>query len=91
VSEDEYCEERIARYLELAQAALEAAGRAISPSLQETYVQLSRQWLHLANLAARTIDLSRRISSTLTGDGHDDVHPLSERSRLPPADASHAS
>ena len=75
--EDIY-EERIARYLELAEAAQEAAGRTHSPSLQETYAQIARQWLHLAQLAAGTIDLARQVSAPLHGDGQEPLaHPAS--------------
>ena len=60
---EEYYEERIARYLELAEAAQDAAARAITPTLQETYAQLACQWVHLAELAERTIELSRQVST----------------------------
>ena len=60
-TEDIY-EERIARYLDLAEAAQEAAGCASSHSLHETYVQLADQWLHLAEMARGTIALARQIS-----------------------------
>lgn len=63
-----YCEERIARYLELAGAAQEAADRASHPSLQETYVQLASQWIELARMAERTIDLARDASRPIAGD-----------------------
>jgi len=67
----DYCEQRVARYLELAGAAQEAAGRASSLSLQETYAQLARQWIHLAELAAGTINLARQVSAPVLGNGHD--------------------
>lgn len=56
---NDYCEERIARYLELAEAAQDAAGRASNVSLEETYAQLARQWIELARMAERTIVLVR--------------------------------
>lgn len=59
----DYLEERIARYLELAEAAQDAAGRASHVSLEETYAQLARQWIELARMAERTIVLSREISA----------------------------
>ena len=65
---NDYCEERIARYLELAEAAQDAAGRASHPSLQETYAQLARQWIELARMAERTIDLAREASKPVTGE-----------------------
>ena len=65
---DEYYEERIARYLELAEAAQEAAGRAVGPSLQETYAQLACQWVRLAELAGHTIELSRKVSPLRVGN-----------------------
>lgn len=65
---EDYYEERIARYLELAEAAQEAAGRAVAPSLQETYAQLATQWVHLAEHAARTIELARKVSAPVAAD-----------------------
>jgi hypothetical protein len=62
VRTNDYCEERIARYLELAEAAQEAASRATHISLEETYAQLARQWIELARMAERTIILSREFS-----------------------------
>jgi len=58
---EDYFEERVARYLELAEAAQEAAGRAVSAQLQETYARLAEQWIHLAELARSTLDLSRTV------------------------------
>jgi len=58
----DYCEERIARYLELAEAALEAAGRARQAGLQETYARLASQWIQLAGMAERTIVLAREAA-----------------------------
>ena len=60
-TEDIY-EERVARYLDLAEAAHEASGRAASPPLQETYAHLAGQWFNLAEMAQRTIELARRAS-----------------------------
>lgn len=65
---NDYCEERIARYLELAEAAQEAAGRASSVTLEETYAQLARQWVELARMAERTIVLSREISKAVPAE-----------------------
>ena len=59
---NEYCEERVARYLELAEAAQEAAGRASDIALEETYAHLARQWIELARMAERTIVLVRDAS-----------------------------
>ena len=63
-TEDIY-EERIARFLELAQAAQEAAGRATRPTLQETYAHIAQHWLELAQMAEATLDLNRKLSATL--------------------------
>ena len=60
---EDYFEERAARYLELAEAAQEAAGRAVSAQLQETYARLAEQWIRLAELARSTLDLSRTVSA----------------------------
>jgi len=62
VHTQDYCEERIARYLELAEAAQEAASRASSVGLEETYAQLARQWIELARMAERTIVLVREVA-----------------------------
>ncbi|HLY05429.1 MAG TPA: hypothetical protein VKR31_06750 [Rhizomicrobium sp.] len=67
---NEYCEERIARYLELAEAAQEAAGRASNVGLEETYAHLARQWIDLARMAERTIVLAREISRPSLGESH---------------------
>lgn len=72
VRTNDYCEERIARYLELAEAAQDAAGRASNVGLEETYAQLARQWIELARMAERTIILSREIS----GPAEDRQQPL---------------
>lgn len=53
----DYYEERVTRYLELAEAAQEAAGRAASLALQETYAQLANQWVHLAGMAYGMIEM----------------------------------
>lgn len=66
-----YFEERVARYLELAEAAQEAAGRAVSVHLQETYARLAEQWLRLADLARSTLDLSLTVSAPPTRERHD--------------------
>ena len=62
--EDVY-EERITRFLELAAAAQEAAERASSIRVQETYADLARQWAHLAELAQSTIEIARRMAEQL--------------------------
>ncbi|HEX3430069.1 MAG TPA: hypothetical protein VHT03_04215 [Rhizomicrobium sp.] len=62
VRTEDYCEERIARYLELAEAAQEAASRATQFGLQETYARLASQWIELARMAERTILLAREVS-----------------------------
>ena len=59
---NDYCEERIARYLELAEAAQEAASRASNVGLEETYTKLARQWIELACMAERAIVLTRAVS-----------------------------
>jgi hypothetical protein len=66
----DYYQERVARYLELAEAAEEAAGRASSSSLQETYVELARQWAHLAWLAEGTKNLALQVSPVANGEAH---------------------
>jgi hypothetical protein len=53
-TEDVY-EERIARFLELAEAAQTASERASGIMLKVTYARLASQWVELAQLAARTI------------------------------------
>ena len=65
---EDYCEERIARYLELAEGAQEAASRATHVGLQETYAQLARQWIELARMAERTILLAREVSRPVVRD-----------------------
>ena len=72
-----YYEERIARYLELAEAAQEAAGRASTTSLQETYAQLAGQWVHLAEMAGRTIDLAQKVSACAPGDAGEEKNGTS--------------
>lgn len=59
---EDYYEERIARYLELAEASQEAADRATHLGLRETYVRLASQWVELARMAERTILLAREVS-----------------------------
>lgn len=58
-TEDIY-EERIARFIDLAEAAEDAAGCAVYPGLHETYVHIAGQWTHLAQLAKRTIEISKK-------------------------------
>lgn len=60
-TEDIY-EERITRYLDLAENAQEAAGRASTETLKETYAKLAQQWVDLARMAQRTIDLARSVA-----------------------------
>lgn len=69
-TEDIY-EERVARYLDLAEAAQEASGRAASLALQETYAHLASQWLNLADMARRTIDLARHVGCPTRGNSPD--------------------
>jgi hypothetical protein len=71
---EDYYEERVARYLELADAAEEAAGRASSSTLQETYIEIARQWAHLAQLAEGTRDLALQVSTS----GNDDARQQRE-------------
>lgn len=52
---EEVYEERIARFLELAEAAQSAAERASGILLKVTYARLASQWVELAQMAARTI------------------------------------
>jgi hypothetical protein len=68
VRTEDYCEERIARYLELAAAAQEAATRASHAGLQETYAQLACQWIELARMAERTILLAREVSKPVLAE-----------------------
>ena len=70
---NKYCEERIARYLELAEAAQEAACRASNVGLEETYVQLARQWIELARMAERTIHLAREVSKPVLAENRQHV------------------
>ncbi|HEY3778982.1 MAG TPA: hypothetical protein VGL35_13090 [Rhizomicrobium sp.] len=55
--EDEY-DERITRLLALANSAQDAADRAMSVELRETYLRLAGQWADLATMA-------EKISTTL--------------------------
>jgi hypothetical protein len=73
VHTNDYCEERIARYLELAEAAQEAAGRASNVGLEETYAQLARQWVELARMAERTIVLAREVSKPVLAENRQQV------------------
>jgi hypothetical protein len=54
-------EERIARFLELAEAAQSAAERASTTLLKVTYARLASQWVELAQMAARTIRDTREL------------------------------
>jgi hypothetical protein len=58
-TEDVY-KERIARFLELAEAAQSAAERASSIMLKVTYAKLASQWVELAQTAARTIAVTHQ-------------------------------
>ena len=69
-TEDIY-EERIARYLELAEAAQDAACRAPDGHLHDTYVYLAGRWMELADLARGTVDLARRASMPLSGNARE--------------------
>ena len=61
-TEDVY-EERIARFVELAEAAqraADAAARVTRPNLQETYATLAVHWLALARMAQDTVELNNK-------------------------------
>lgn len=60
-TEDVY-EERITRFLELAEAAQVAAERASTIVLKTTYAKLASQWVDLAQMAARTIKLAHEAA-----------------------------
>ena len=64
-TEDVY-EERIARFLELAEAAQNAADRASSILLKVTYAKLASQWVDLAQMAARTITVAHQTEEDLS-------------------------
>jgi hypothetical protein len=66
-TEDVY-EERIARFLELAEAAQSAADRTANEVLKITYARLAGQWVELAQMAARTISLAREAARALPTD-----------------------
>jgi hypothetical protein len=73
-TEDVY-EERIARFLELAEAAQSAAERASSIVLKVTYARLASQWVELAQMAARIISLAREPTADLPGTtGREESH-----------------
>lgn len=60
-TEDIY-EERLARFLDLAEAAQDAADRADSMVLKVTYAKLASQWVELAQRARGMIDRERKPS-----------------------------
>lgn len=55
----DYHEERIARLVELAQHAQDAADAALDPDLREMYLRLASQWGELATKAEQTAQLAR--------------------------------
>ena len=59
VPESEFHEERVARFIDLAQAAQEASSLAADPVLQVTYAKLASQWVELALMARRMAAASR--------------------------------
>jgi hypothetical protein len=65
-TEDIY-EERIARFLELAEAAQTAAETASSTLLKVTYAKLASQWVELAQMAARTMNSADEAVGNPTG------------------------
>lgn len=66
-TEDIY-EERLVRYLELAEAAQEASERAGDITLKITYAKLASQWIELGQMAARTADLAASAKKPLATD-----------------------
>jgi len=66
-------QERIARFVELAEAAQKAADRAggSRPNLQETYASIAQHWLALAHMAQSTIELNRSIAQQMNGFARD--------------------
>ena len=74
-TEDVY-EERIARFVELAEAAQRAAdiaARAMRPNLQETYATLAVHWLTLARMARDTVELNKRLARQYALSPHRNV------------------
>jgi hypothetical protein len=61
-TEDVY-EERIARFLELAEAAQSASERAADIVLKVTYARLAGQWVELAQMAARALHMAHEASA----------------------------
>ena len=62
---EEFYEERIGRYLELAEAAQEASERAGDITLKITYAKLASQWIELGQMAARTAALAALANKPL--------------------------
>lgn len=60
-TEDIY-KERLARFLDLAEAAQDASDRADTMVLKVTYAKLASQWVELAQLAQGIIDRNRKLS-----------------------------
>ena len=72
--EDVY-EERIARFLELAEAAQAASERASSALLKVTYAKLASQWVELAQLATELLTTQMQISNTREDEAGEQRRP----------------
>ncbi|HTT84321.1 MAG TPA: hypothetical protein VMF67_12645 [Rhizomicrobium sp.] len=72
-TEDVY-EERMARFLELAEAAQIAAERAPANVLKITYARLASQWVELAQMAARMISMGREMRALRDDSAEPNVH-----------------
>lgn len=66
-SDDDFYEERIARFVELAEAAQDASARASEMLLKVTYARLASQWIQLAQMAARMTKLAAEAKTPLPG------------------------
>jgi hypothetical protein len=64
-STEDFYGERIARFLDLAEAAQEASERAGSTILKVTYAKLASQWVELAQMAERTVALAAEAAKPL--------------------------
>lgn len=71
-TEDVY-EERITRFLELAEAAQSAAERATSIMLKVTYAKLASQWVELAQMAAKAIVNTHELNAAHDEPGSHDL------------------
>lgn len=72
--EDVY-EERIARFLELAEAAQAASERATSALLKVTYAKLASQWVELAQLATGLLTTQMELSNDLDDEKREQRRP----------------